>query len=75
MAHKFNKGEIRIDPENFLRPEVMQGYFTESFIMLKLKEAGAPIRGTVYLRRDEGFDWKYYIDDETYEHVYTWEKL
>lgn len=72
---KFNKGEIRIDPENFLKPEEMQRYSSESYILVKLKEAGAPIRGTVYLRRDDSFEWKHYIDDNTYEHVYSWEKL
>ena len=72
---KFNKGSIRIKEENFLKPEEIKQLTSESYVLRKLKEAGAPVRGTVYLRRDEGFEWKHYIDKDTYEHVYTWEKL
>lgn len=72
---KYNRGEVRIFHEDFLKPEIINQLTAESYVMWKLKDAGAPIRGTVYLRREEGFEWKHYIDDETREHVYTWEKL
>tara|TARA_R100001198_G_C5243363_1_gene221840 strand:+ start:10270 stop:10491 length:222 start_codon:yes stop_codon:yes gene_type:complete len=71
---KYNKGKIVIPHEDFLKPEEIQQLTSESYIMRKLKEAGAPIRGTVYLRRDEGFDWKSYINEDG-DYVYTWEKL
>jgi hypothetical protein len=74
MAVK-NKGSIRIHEANFLKPEEINQLTSESYVLWKLKEAGAPVRGTVYLRREDGFKWTHEFNQVTQEHVYSWEKL